>query len=238
MIKREFEETYNERIFEKRGLRSYFHNSRFRWFKTTVDDLGLQSDHIFELGCFDGRLLQHLAFRPTDYVGFDADWEGGLSDAKSRFCEPGVVFEKSESPNDLKMLSTERFDISVAMETLEHLPPDLVDEYIAEISRVTRRHFIVTVPNEKGIVFFCKHLIKRFLLEGTQSYTYPEFFNATLGRMHKIRQDDHKGFDYDQLILQLSQHFEIIRVEAIPFTRLPRWTGFTIGIVAKKRDKS
>lgn len=238
MVRRDFDESYNERLFEKAGLRSYFHNSRFKWLNATVDRIGLQTDSVFELGCFDGRLLEHLPVKPKHYVGFDADWEGGLSDARYRLSEPGLVFEKSESPEDLKKLSTNQFDVSVAMETMEHLPPEMVDDYISEISRVTRNSFIITVPNEKGPVFFLKYFSKRLFFGGTQPYTFSEFLNATFGRMHKIQQDDHKGFDYDRLISQISKHFDITKAEAIPFTCLPKWTGFTIGVVAKKRGSS
>ena len=234
MVKRSFDKGYNERLFEKPGLRSYFHNSRFYWLTDTVERFRLRVDNVFELGCFDGRLLKYLPTKPKNYVGLDADWEGGLSEARSTFSEVGLFFEKSETPKDLRKFSTDQFDVSIAMETVEHLPPDLVDEYISEIARITRDYFIVTVPNEKGMVFFFKYLIKRTILEGTQPYSLSEFLNATIGRMHKIQQDDHKGFDYDQLIAQISREFEVVKVEAIPFTYLPKWTGFTVGIVAKK----
>jgi len=238
MVKRSFDEDYNERLFDKPSLRSFFHNSRFNWFRKTVTEIKVQDLKLFELGCFDGRLLQYLPTKPKYYVGFDAGWENGLSDAQSKFSDQNLVFEKSVSPDDLRKFPDNYFDVSVAMETMEHLPPDLVDEYIAEISRITRSYFIVTVPNEKGPVFFIKYLVKRLVMEGTQPYSFSEFLNASLGRMHKIQQDDHKGFDYNKLISQIAGEFEIVKAEAIPFAYLPKSFGFTVGIVASKRSSS
>ena len=159
-----------------------------------------------------------------------------MSNAKRNFSGDNLIFEKSEHVDDLKKFPDTRFQISVAMETMEHLPPDSVGAYLAEIERITGNYFIVTVPNEKGIVFLLKYIVKSIFLEGNQKYSWSELFDATFGRLHKIDQDDHKGFDYDELIGQISREFDVVRTEPIPFTALPRWAGFTVGIIAKKRS--
>ena len=235
MNKGNFDKSYNERLFDNSGVRSFLHNSRFHWVSKKIHQLKLRDIKLFELGCFDGRLLQYLPSAPQCYVGFDADWEQGLSDAISKFSDQNLVFEKSVSPEDLRKFPDDFFDVSVAMETMEHLPPELVDDYISEISRITRSYFLVTVPNEKGPIFLIKYLVKRLFLEGTQKYSLLEFLNASLGRMHKIQQDDHKGFDYDNLILQLNNKFEIEETVSMPFRYLPIFLGFNVGVVAIKR---
>lgn len=227
---------YNERLFESKGLRSYFHNSRFKWFEQICKECEFSAATIFELGCFDGRLVQFIPFPIVNYLGYDADWEGGLSSAQRQFSGMSKLeFVKSESARDLEDIKANSFDMCVAMETLEHLPPDAVDDYLVQIERICSNVFIVSVPNEKGIVFLLKYLSKRLIFRDAQEYTFSEVFYASIGRMEKVKRDDHKGFDYSLLSKQIEKYFDILKVQSIPFSWLPRWCGFTVGIVAVKR---
>jgi hypothetical protein len=70
--------TYNDRLFGK-GLRGYFHNARFHWLSRALKQHKAYGGSILELGCNDGRILDFIEFTPTQYVGYDADWEGGLA---------------------------------------------------------------------------------------------------------------------------------------------------------------
>lgn len=228
---------YNERLFGSKGLRSYFHNSRFEWFEKTCDDHLPDKARVFELGCFDGRLIQYIPFKLVEYLGYDAGWEGGLADAKKQFSgTPKFRFVESVSARDMQCIRAESFDVCVAMETLEHLPPGAVDEYLKQINRICSGYFIVSVPNEKGMMFLCKYLVKRIFFRDAQTYTFEEVVSATLGRMDKVVRDDHKGFDYSSLILQIERYFDIRAIESIPFSWMPRWCGFTIGVLACKRE--
>jgi len=235
MNKKATTSSYNDRLFNKPGLRSYLHNSRFQWFKNAITDFDVKTLKVFELGCFDGKLLEYFVVNPAFYAGYDADWEGGLSDAKEKLSSETITFTKSSSSKDLKVFAEKHFDISAAMETLEHLPVDLVNDYLLEISRITKSYLLVTVPNEKGIVFFFKFLTKSIFLDGNQEYTFKEFVYAVTGQMEKIEQNDHKGFDYAKLVSQISEYFDIVKVEAIPFKFLPKFLGFTVGIIAKPK---
>ncbi|OAD21356.1 Ubiquinone biosynthesis O-methyl transferase [Candidatus Thiomargarita nelsonii] len=74
------------------------------------------------------------------------------------------------------------------------------------------------------------------MLGDVESYTVAEFINATLGKMHKVKRDEHKGFDYDLLIEDISKYFEIHRVSGIPFGLLPTFLNFGVGIIGKTRN--
>lgn len=65
-------------------------------------------------------------------------------------------------PEDME-LNGEEFDISICMETLEHIPPDLVGGYLKELSKATKNYIFISVPNEIGVVFLFKHLVKKWL---------------------------------------------------------------------------
>ncbi|HEY7986877.1 MAG TPA: hypothetical protein VIE17_08145 [Methylophilaceae bacterium] len=88
------------------------------------------------------------------------------------------------------------FNIAVTMETLEHVPPQMVDAYLRKIAEHLEGYFFVTVPNEKGIVFLAKWLAKKILSKDAESYSISELANATLGRMDLVARREHKGFDH------------------------------------------
>lgn len=226
---------YNERLFSG-GLRSKLHYARFHWFKTKVERLNCQISSVLELGCFDGKLITFFPSKPLRYVGFDANWEGGLDIARSKWAdEPNFFFYEASSPEDMHLEKDDIFSIAVSMETLEHVPPQMVDGYLRKIAQHLDGYFFVTVPNEKGILFLTKWLIKKTLRADVQHYTISELINATLGRMDRVARREHKGFDYDLLIKQIAQYFDVIDVSGIPFGCFPPSLCFGIGIVAKSK---
>lgn len=228
---------YNERLFSGKGLRNWLHNGRFHWIRNTMINMNLGAVSTLELGCFDGRLLQYIPVEPKSYDGFDADWEGGLSRAQERFRgHLSWHFHKTESPEVFKSYADDHFDIAVALETLEHLPPNMVHDYLKEISRVTKKYFLVTVPNELGIVFLAKWIAKKMVYGSAQKYTMSELVNATIGRLDKVERDDHKGFDYRDLLKNIERYFDIVSIEGLPFRMLPLQLAFSVCIVARKKD--
>jgi len=229
---------YNERIFGG-GLRAYIHNSRFNWVQRVCKKREQDLSSVFELGCFDGRLLDWLPAEPGYYLGVDADWEGGLSVAQARFDgDRRRDFIKSANASALASVPDNSFTAAFALETLEHIPEDELDRYLAEIARVLNGTFYVTVPNEKGIIFFLKYLFKAICYENDQDYSLREFVNATLCRLELIERNEHKGFDYAALIRTLARDFSIDSIHSLPIPNLPPFTGVTIGIIAKSRRNS
>ncbi len=224
---------YNDRLFSG-GIRGYLHSSRFLWAKKIIDELG--PDSIIELGCFDGRLLDYV--KPEKYVGLDAGWEGGIESAIDRFRgNPSIEFHKSSSPTDLARFESGTIDLGVALETLEHIPPHMLDDYLKELSRIVSGHVVISVPNEKCVVFLGKWLIKNLLLrdDDGEKYRPSEVLFATLGMTSKVKRDEHKGFDYDKIIDQIRIYFDIKSVSGVPFG-IP-FLSFSVGIVAKSRGR-
>ncbi|MFQ5565065.1 MAG: methyltransferase domain-containing protein [Paracoccaceae bacterium] len=226
---------YNERVFGG-GLRAFIHNGRFNWVRRVCKRRGQDLSSVFELGCFDGRLLDWLPAEPGYYLGIDADWEGGLSAAQERFdADQRRDFMKTADASALASVPDNSFTAAFALETLEHIPDDELDRYITEIARILNGTLYVTVPNEKGVIFFLKYLVKSVLYEGNQDYSLSEFMNATLGRLHRIERNEHKGFDYAALIRTLARDFSIDSIHSLPLPGVPPFTAVTIGIVARSR---
>ena len=229
------EHGYNQRLFSG-GLRSRLHLARFRWFAAELASRNIPAGSVLELGCFDGKLIDFLPAKPSRYVGFDANWEGGLDLARERWSQtPGYSFLKATTPDEMVLDRQEVFDLVVVMETLEHIPPQLVDGYLEKMARHLNGYFFVTVPNEKGIVFLAKWLAKKLFSRDAARYSFAELLNATLGRMTRVTRREHKGFDYDALIVEIKKHFDVIEVSGIPSGFLPPFLSFGVGIVAKPR---
>jgi hypothetical protein len=228
--------TYNQRLFEGGGLRQFLHSARFRWFASRLRRFGLQPDSVCELGCYDGKLLNYLPSPPRRYVGFDANWENGLNLAAELWGDRSEFsFRLCRTPQEMLLDDNERFDVSVVMETLEHVPPGMVGPYLERLARHTVKYVFITVPNEKGPVFLAKWAIKRLMSHDTETYTFREVCNATLGRMDKIARRDHKGFDYQQMVREVSRHFDIVEVSGNPLGTLPTWMSFGVGIIGRPK---
>ena len=232
-MKKLTEAGYNERLFNG-GLRGILHSARYHWLYSTIESIGCDSNTVIELGCFDGKAIDYLPKSPSKYLGLDANWEGGLDLARDKWRgHDRYRFQLCNKPEDID-LNGEKFDIAICMETLEHIPTGLVAGYIEELSKATKDYLFVSLPNEIGVVFFFKHLVK-LLYGDREKYTLFEFLNQVIGRTHKVKRDNHKGFNYYHMIDQLEESFDIVDVSGFPLSRLPSYLNFGVGIVAKRK---
>jgi cyclopropane fatty-acyl-phospholipid synthase-like methyltransferase len=228
--------SYNERLFGK-GLRGRFHLVRFKWLRQNLLQLKCEYHSVLELGCFDGKTIDFLPHLPARYIGFDANWENGLDIAKQKWHKfPQFLFIKCQTPEEMQL--NEQFDIAIAMETFEHLPSEIVDGYLNEIAAHTQQYFFATMPNEKGIIFLAKWLVKRIFSKDYQSYTFKELLYATLGKMNKVSRREHKGFDYLSMSKQIGKYFDNLHMVGLPFDFLPLCLCLEIGIIAVKKPNT
>ncbi len=224
--------SYNERLFGSSALRRWHHEARFRWLARVLAGPGCAPDSVFELGCFDGRAVRSLPRLPSRYLGCDANWEGGLDRARETWGpNAGFEFRECRSPSDIR-LGGETFDAVVCMDTLEHVPPADLPEYVDILSRAARGHVLVTVPNEKGAAFAAKYLVKA-VVGGNEAYTLREAVDATMGRLDRVPRREHKGFDYAGVVALLGRRLSIESVTGIPFPVLRPALNASVGIVGK-----
>jgi SAM-dependent methyltransferase len=235
-MKAKAEAPYNERLFSS-GVRKRLHMARFLWLRQRLRDFDCPAARIVELGCFDGKVLEFLPRKPDYYVGYDANWEGGVDLAREKWAShPNYHFRICTTPTEMD-LASERFDVAIAMETLEHIPEEILRPYLAKLASVTDQYIFITVPNEKGIVFFFKHIVK-LLFGEVEDYSPAEFVSATLGRMHKVPRGQHKGFDYARLARLVGEYFDVVEITGLPASSLPAALNFTVGIVGRKMAAS
>lgn len=226
--------TYDQRLFRS-GLRKYIHESRFRWLKTQTKYLKKKNSKnnlsVIEIGCFNCRSLKYLSFVPSKYCGLDAGWEGGIEEASKAY--PNYNIKKSTDPSDING----KWDLSLALETLEHLPRPLVlEEYLKRLANHSKT-LIATVPMEIGPLFLVKFLYKILIQGDSYPHTFLEVLNQSLGRCHLVTQDEHQGFDYRELVKLIDKYFKIEKIEGIN-SIFPKFANTQIGIVAHSRLNS
>jgi ubiquinone/menaquinone biosynthesis C-methylase UbiE len=100
----------------------------------------LPEDSLLEVGCGSGRTINDLLLKGRRCTGLDITLAGIRGD------KTGFV----EAPIWRMPFKDEQFDFTFSTDTLEHLPPEMVEAAIKEIFRVTRRktfHCIATFPH-------------------------------------------------------------------------------------------
>jgi len=190
---------HNERLFGN-GIRGKLHSGRFEWLKRSLFRLGCEYRSVLELGCYDAKVINYLRHKPTSYLGLDVNWECGLDIAKEKWTQQKhYTFRHCSTPEEMGC-GAEQYDISICMETLEYVPPHMVAPYLEELAKATKKHILVTVPNEIGPVFFFKYITKRLCGFRIEAYTAREFICQTLGCDDKVEPQGHKAFDYRKMV--------------------------------------
>ena len=211
------------------------HLARYKWIQRELEKLKVDFTSVFELGCFDGKLIDWLPEREFRYVGMDANWDGGLDIAWEKYADhPEYEFIESSTPEELP--DKEKFDISVSMETLEHVNPAQLDAFLQRLANLTGQYCFVTVPNEIGPVFFAKNIVKMFM-GSSRNYSFKEFFYHCLGRTDCVSnpKGGHKGFSYLQFIREFKEHFELVKTVGIPNSILPPYLNFGVGLIGRPK---
>lgn len=229
------EPDYNQRLFSK-GLRKRWHLARFYWLREQLSrDFGekLADCSAIELGCFDAKTLDFLPARPRHYMGYDAGWGGGLEHARQRFrADPSVNLALCHSPEVI----VGSYDFAVCLETLEHLPLDQLDNFVARLADSAPRLY-ASVPVELGPVFFMKYAYKVVTRNRPDTYTLRELAAATVGMTSAVDRIEgvHKGFDYRNLVALVRKHYPTVQTFNLHLPGLPLWMSGAVGLVDSGR---
>lgn len=226
-----FDKGYNERLFSG-SLRGWFHFARFKWLARKCAEFRPDNSTVLELGCFDARSIDWLTPRPQSYFGYDADWEGGLQAGIEKYKDTANYhLQKCLNPEQLAFPAGRKATLVVSLETLEHIPPDLLTGYLDKLKDIASGFVFVSVPNEKGVILLIKWVMKSLFYPGREKYTLKEVFDATLGNMDKVQRDEHKGFDWAQLRDEIAERFDLVKVEGVQFPWLPAALNVQLGMV-------
>ncbi|MCB1017169.1 MAG: class I SAM-dependent methyltransferase [Acidimicrobiales bacterium] len=131
-------------ILRKHGLHNYLHKSDVM--ADLVRASGLTGGAALDVGCGDGRGTHELALR----LGAGYRWTGvdfsGRAIAFARLMAPDLSFEVQDG--EALAAADASYDLVVAREVIEHVPPPDVAAFVAELRRVLRPdgRLLVTTP--------------------------------------------------------------------------------------------
>lgn len=103
---------------------------------------------ILEIGCFLGYGTSRIAKSANKVIAIDSD-EDALGFAREHRAGANIVFQKSDARR--LPFPDNSFDILIAFQLIEHIPPREVGNFLADSKRVLKKHgllFILT-PNRK-----------------------------------------------------------------------------------------
>jgi len=119
--------------------------------------------NIIDIGCGTGSITIPIGSLGYDITGIDVD-KKSIEIAKKR-----NVFEKVKFFTKKIQEVKEKYDIALSTQVLEHLENPL--EMMKEISRITRKYAVITVPNGYGPSEITGRLIAKIRKTGPKSRT-------------------------------------------------------------------
>jgi len=144
-------------------------------------------------------------------------------------------FTKAISADNI--IPHETFDLFIALETLEHLDDFELIRYLTKIRNQLDGNYdlIISVPNEIGIVFLFKTILKWVLYRNSDGYNVSETFWQTLGRTEFVKRNEHKGFSYRKLYKVIKGMFgQELTMVGVQFPSLPLVMNPSISLVLRR----
>jgi len=207
------------------------HKVRYRHLISAVrNEFKDQSFKVLDIGCAHATAFKVLnAEFSITYHGIDHN-KSYIEFAQQRY-SGAPNFSVAVSDANSTDIDFSKFDLIIALETLEHIP--LVDCFrlLGRIGQSPPRLFLCSVPNEVGPILWIKN-IGSFMLGYMRhkEYSWSETWNAGLFRLERITKHgtDHKGFDWRWLAHTIRQHFQVVEINSSPFSWLPKTLSFSI----------
>jgi Methyltransferase domain len=224
-------DTYNDRLFHGNRARRFLHERRFWWLVDRLQRLRVRRADVIEIGCYDAKTITYLersGIAVNRYVGYEADDAIAIPAQEQWAARAEVSIVRSTSPGDIDLSST--FDVGICMETLEHLPDELVDGYLQALARVVRGPVFFTFPVERGAMLVAKQLGYRMFGMYGDRLSWRDLLAGALSRTDRIPRHQHQGFDDRQMVERIARYF---KVEESAGLFVPYFTtlNFTVGVI-------
>lgn len=148
-----------------------------------------------------------------------------------------IDFDSSLTPNvtaDVRRLPFRResFDLVIASEVLEHIPFDDVSTALSELSYITKRYLIISVPyNQDHVELYLNIKINRYLYLGgrlnrliRRLFPFHLSFGKDLSNVEFRFDGEHhweigyKGYPIDRIRELLSTRFSLVRELRVPLS--------------------
>lgn len=184
-----------------------------------------QSISLIDYGCGDGFFLNELSkiFPHSNLIGYDP--------------YSNITHNTFNLINDFNKIKENSIDIISCFETLEHL--DDIERKILYglIEKVKKKNgkIIFSVPIIGGLTLILKEINRAIMFRRKSDYSMKElflstFFNVSAKRAENIK-TSHKGFNFQQLEIELRTKFQFKSKTLSPFKFLPWFLNSTVFFV-------
>lgn len=161
-------EFYDNISRRKKGMRSYWHNHKF---KRIIDSFEQNAGSILDIGCFSGTFLSMISKdKIPKQVGIDI-LKPQVEFANQKYGTSFRDFYLIDDLNNLSVLEDQQFDYVTIIEVIEHLKKEEINEIINLAYRKlkTNGKLIITTPN-----YFSLWPIQEIILNYISDISYEE----------------------------------------------------------------
>jgi ubiquinone/menaquinone biosynthesis C-methylase UbiE len=144
--------TYKRVFYKRYLLKGNVKRDNLGSLVEALDKLSFES--LLEVGCGYGICLQQIqsAFPSKSIHGCDISWTQLVQARRFLGADSGVVLAKTNGV-DLPY-DDNSFDVVLTYGVCIHVPPDKIGRFIAEIMRVTKRHYVFIESSSGDDSFF------------------------------------------------------------------------------------
>ena len=151
-------------------------------------------DRVLDFGCGTGKYVIHLKKRGINVRGLDLDTEE-IAEAIQEYARDRITLYDGELPLPFP---DDYFDVVISTEVLEHI--DDASSILKEIHRITKRTFLMTVPDGTGV---------------------PRCHSDNVIPWHFLEETHVNFFTQKALTSLLSPYWETMQIYKFGFTQLP-----------------
>lgn len=240
-IQKDPELTRYEKIQNFNKLVSFLHRTRYKHLISLFTQIAARDPsrtlNVVDIGCANAKAFNILNTRfKINYIGIDLDKEqiGAAQNRYSEYKNFRVINDSIANHYD----KLKGADVVIALESLEHIPENIVVRLVEQIALAKPEAFMCSVPNEVGPIVLLKN-IGSFLTGYMRhkEYKWKETLHAGLFNLDKVETHGtgHKGFDWRWLAQTIRHNMNITKIQTNPFNGLPKTFSFSIIFICLRK---
>lgn len=223
------------------AITSYLHSFRFktviRYMEKLEREIPSRPIVIMDIGCGSGGFFEVLKDRfNVRFIGVEIQ-EKYVAQTREKYKDDPRVTIMQRDAAEAGLYEETNPDIVVALESMEHIPPDTVVEIIHRLKNIpSLRLFIASVPIEVGPSLWIKNIGSALMgYHRHKEYSWAQTFWAGFYKLDKLPRHNgrHMGFDWRWLAQTIRLNLTMVAVHTSPFDCIPTWLAPSILFVAK-----
>ena len=233
----ELEKSYFDETINFNKITKFLHQRKYLLTEQVIKKETKQDKiNILDIGCGSATMFQYLNQLNLDFTYTGIEPQEDLYKVAEKNFSKNSNFSIIKDPIEKDFGILENFNFILAMDSLEHIPLDIRNEIIDNVSKSNCKKFLINVPNEIGPIVTIKNFgsfIMRY--PRYKEYSFSENFFASFYNVSKFPHhiDAHKGFDWRHLEYSLRFYFKNkVKIKTL-FPFLPKTFSPSIFLVCK-----